>query len=136
MENVLKQSNLKNTKARENILEIIKNAKLPISAEEIYKTCLVGDTNVNLSTIYRTLNTMVGNEILIKQVRQDGVAYYQENKHDHKHLLICTKCGKKITLDICPLEQVLKNIASQTKFTITSHNIEVYGLCEKCSKIK
>lgn len=134
MENILKHKNLKTTKSREKILDIIKNSELPINAEEIYKLCLSEDSGINLSTIYRTLNTLVKNQILIKQVRQNGVAYYQENKHDHKHLLICTKCNKKITLDICPLEQLLNNIAKETKFKITAHNIELYGLCTKCIK--
>ena len=135
MEPSLKSSSLKSTKARESILQIIQKAKLPISAEEIYKECL-HKANVNLSTIYRTLNVLEKNKILIKQVRQNGVAFYQENKHDHKHLLICTKCGKKITLDICPLEEILNNLSKSTNFEVTSHVIEVYGLCEKCKKQK
>lgn len=134
MEDILKKKNLKATKGREKVMDIIKNAELPINAEEIYKLCLKEDNNINLSTIYRTLNTLVKNQILIKQVRQDGVAYYQENKHDHKHLLICTNCNKKITLDICPLEKLLNNIATDTHFKITAHNIELYGLCPKCLK--
>lgn len=134
MEDILKKKNLKATKGREKVMDIIKNAELPINAEEIYKLCLKEDNNINLSTIYRTLNTLVKNQILIKQVRQDGVAYYQENKHDHKHLLICTNCNKKITLDICPLEKLLNNIAIDTHFKITAHNIELYGLCPKCLK--
>lgn len=130
---ILENKNIKTTKSRQIVMNIIKKASLPISAEEIYKIC-VKNNNVNLSTIYRTLNTLVNNNIVIKQVRQDGVAYFQENKHDHKHLLICTVCDKKVPLDICPLEQVLHNVAKKTNFVITSHNIELYGVCENCNK--
>lgn len=133
MNSVFKDKNLKQTKNRELILKIIHSSKLPISAEDIYKLC-VKNLNVNLSTIYRTLNTLEKNKILIKQMRQDGVAYYQENTHNHKHLLICKICDKQIPLDNCPLEDMLKNVAKSTNFEITSHSIELYGICENCQK--
>lgn len=132
MSSLLTQNNLKNTKGREKIIAIIKRADMPVSAEEIFRQCLKGEKNVNLSTVYRTLNTLVEKNCLIKQVRPDGVAYFQENKHDHKHLLICTGCGKKIPLDICPLEKMLHDIALDSRFIITNHNIELYGLCPDC----
>ena len=134
MLSVLKENNLKKTKNREYILSIIKKSSLPISAEEIYKITLDKKLNINLSTIYRTLNTLEVKGVLIKQIRNDGKAYFQENKHDHKHLFVCTLCGKTIVLDHCPLEEMLKKISKNNEFDITSHNIELYGLCKECKE--
>lgn len=132
MTEILKQSNLKVTKNREYVLSIIEKHSLPLSAEEIYKKCLNKKVNINLSTIYRTLNTLTENKILIKNVNQDGINYYQLNTHKHKHLLVCEFCGKKIPLDICPLEKMLEQVSKDNNFEITSHNIELYGKCSKC----
>lgn len=134
MLSVLKENNLKNTKNREHILSTIKKSKLPISAEEIYKILIDKKLNVNLSTIYRTLNTLEVKGVLIKQIRNDGKSYFQENKHDHKHLFVCTSCGKTIVLDHCPLKEMLEKISKTNAFEITSHNIELYGLCKDCKE--
>lgn len=134
MNNLLKGTNLKNTKNRRIILDIITKSKMPISAEQIYKEC-VKHNSMNLSTIYRTLNTLEEVGVLIKAIRQNGVAYYQENKHDHIHLLLCTNCNKKVLLDICPWEKALNEVAEQTKYKVTCHNIELYGLCPECQKL-
>ena len=132
MANVLQDNNLKRTKNRQQIIEIIKKAKLPISAEEIYKVCLDKNKNINLSTIYRTLNTLEEKGALIKTIRNDGKAYFQENSHNHKHLFVCTNCGKTIVLDNCPLEELLHQLSEKSDFSIISHNIELYGLCKEC----
>lgn len=133
MEEIFKTNNLKKTKAREMVLQIIKSENYPITAEEIYKKTFKKHA-INLSTIYRTLNVLSISNVLIKQVRQDGIAYFQLNKHDHKHLIKCVHCGKEIPLDNCPLEELLSNISKKTHFEITSHNIELYGVCEDCKK--
>lgn len=129
---ILHQNNLKQTKNRQVIFNIIKNSVLPISAEDIYKHCVEQNINMNLSTIYRTLNALEEKQLLIKQVRQDGKSYFQENKHDHKHLFVCTTCGKNVVLDTCPLEEMIKTLSEKEDFKIESHNIELYGKCKKC----
>ena len=54
MSKILKENNLKYTKGRELVLEVIKKADLPISAEDVYN--LVNKkVSLNLSTVYRTL---------------------------------------------------------------------------------
>lgn len=131
MNKLLQQNNLKSTKARELVLQALQHAKLPISAEDIYQKTYKKD-NINLSTIYRTLNTLFDHNLLIKQVRQDGKAYFQLNRADHKHLIVCESCGEELTLDNCPLEDMIAHIAKQTGYTITNHNIELYGICKKC----
>lgn len=132
MANVLEKHNLKRTKNREVILDIIKEANLPISAEEIYKIATLKNLEINLSTVYRTLKTLENKGVLLKQLRPDGVSYFQENKHDHKHLFICSRCEKSILLDACPLEELVHSLEKSEGFEITAHNIELYGLCKKC----
>ena len=46
-------SNMRLTKKRETILNILKQTDKPLSAEDIYKE--LGDASMNLSTIYRAL---------------------------------------------------------------------------------
>ena len=74
--------------------------------------------------------------MLLKQLRNDGISYFQENKHDHKHLFVCSNCTKSIVLDNCPLEDLLNSLEKQEGFEIKAHNIELYGLCKNCLGLK
>ncbi|MCK9574384.1 MAG: Fur family transcriptional regulator [Clostridia bacterium] len=134
MEVLLKNFNLKDTKNRKIILHILNNSIKPLSAEDIYKLVSTEKHNINLSTIYRTLNTLSEKQILIRQLRQDGKAYFQLNKHDHKHVLVCTICHKEVPISECPFESINKKISKSTGYTILSHNIEIFGICPDCSK--
>ena len=89
---------------------------------------------MNVSTFYRTLNTLTEKKILIRSVRQDGKAYYSLAKKDHSHRLVCDLCGKVIPVDTCPLSELEETLQQKTGFRITGHSLEFTGLCPECSK--
>lgn len=123
---------LRETKTRQMVLSLLKNAKEPITAEDIYKALI--DEKINLSTIYRSLNSFLERNIITKEIRQDGKALYHYLQKEHRHVLICTTCNKKIYLDNCPYQEIDKTIYVETGFTIKHHNIELYGLCKECAE--
>jgi Fur family ferric uptake transcriptional regulator len=127
--NILKSNNLKTTKNRELILSIFKNNKLPLCAEDIYTKL---NNNINIATIYRNLNLLNKKGILIKIAFEDGKMYYKLNNHTHK--LVCNICHNVTTINNCPMELISKNISNDTGFLITSHYLEVEGICPNCSK--
>lgn len=126
----LRSHGLKNTKTRENIIKILENSSDPLTAEDIYK--LNTNDDANLSTIYRTLTTFCDKLLLSKEIRQDGTAVYMIKKPTHQHILICSKCHKKIYLNKCPFEIVKNEIYNETGFKIDTHSIELYGKCKDC----
>lgn len=131
--NVLKSSDLKNTKRRMAILEVLENSEVPLTAEEIYSH-VIKTVHLSLSTAYRTLGTLSEKGILLKNLCQDGKTYYQINSHQHKHQLVCTLCNETVPIDDCPLSIIEKNLIKQTGFTITGHSLEFSGICPKCAK--
>jgi Fur family transcriptional regulator, ferric uptake regulator len=133
MSKILKENNLKNTKGRELILETIKKASLPISAEDVYN--LVNKkASLNLSTVYRTLATLLEKGVLINQIMHDKKSYYQINNLAHKHILVCEICHSQTPIKDCPMHHLEDKIKNETGFTIKSHNLEIIGICAKCNK--
>lgn len=124
---------LRNSKNRPLVLEIITKEQQPISAEKIFKN-LKNMHKVNLSTIYRILNTLTSQNLIHKQIGQDGIYYYEINDNSHKHNIICDKCHKTVEIDYCPLKGFEHSIKQKTNFDITNHIIELHGICEKCKK--
>jgi Fur family ferric uptake transcriptional regulator len=136
IKDMLKDKGLRVTKPRAMILRTIHDSSEPISAEEIYKVIEEKDHDLNLSTVYRNLNTLVDKNILLKNTDLDGVSFFQLNIHDHKHFITCIKCGKRVTIENCPIEKFAHEVENETGFEIRSHNFEFTGLCPECRKNK
>lgn len=126
---ILKEHNLKSTKTRIKILELLNN-NIPLNADEIHEE--LKDSNIKISSIYRNLALFVEENILIKSVGFDNTAYYQINNSHHKHQLVCTNCHKTVIIKDCPVEEIEKNLEKDTGFKILSHSFEFTGLCSEC----
>ena len=133
VQNILKGKNMKVTKARMKILTILLNKKDGMTAEEIFDICRENQININLSTVYRTLDAFYEHEIIDKFILEDGVSSYKLHKSTHKHILECDICHKEVEVQ-CPIGQIEELIKRQTGFTLTEHNIEIKGVCEECKK--
>jgi len=133
MSKILKENNLKNTPSRELILNVIKKNTLPITAEDVYQI-VNKKNNVNLSTVYRTLNTLCNKGVIMKQMMHDKKTYYQLTGHNHKHILVCEICGSKTPIEDCPMHHLEDKIEKETGFKIKGHNLEILGICKSCQQ--
>ena len=130
---LLKSKNLRVTKQRKQILQILEIENNPISAEEIFNK-LKDLSNMDLSTIYRNLNILEDKNILLKTTNIDGISYYQLNNDQHKHFITCNICHKKFLIENCPIHELEDSIEKETGFMITGHNFEFTGICPTCQK--
>ncbi|MDD3304424.1 MAG: transcriptional repressor [Clostridia bacterium] len=122
---------IKNTKKRNEILMIIQNTNKPLTAQEIYDA-IFPTTSINLSTVYRNLELLCQENILLKEIRNDKKSYYQMNSYIHKHRVICTKCHCDIIISDCPLKKLENAIEKSTGYQLTSHIFELSGICPQC----
>lgn len=130
---ILKKSGLKSTRQRVRMLELLSEAAVPLTAEELYHT-VSGETQVNLSTVYRTLGLLTEKGVLLKTPGQDGRAYYQLNNGAHRHHLICSACHEVVLIDSCPLEELGHRLSETTGYTIIGHSFEFVGICPDCAR--
>lgn len=132
---LLKQEGLKCTKHRCMIMQIIADSSQPLTAEQIFLELRDKDVSINLSTVYRTLESFVSKGLIIKtNVASDTKSLFELNRMVHKHYLICVGCKKMLPVDGCPLEEYEKLIHDKVGFDITGHRLEIYGYCRDCKK--
>lgn len=128
----LQQAGLRATRQRLEILVALEQAGQACSAEEIFRRCAPGQTN--LSTVYRTLNTFCQVGVLCRTLQADGVyTYYLAGAH-HRHQLVCTACGLRLELPFCPMAELEQTLTREAGFRITGHSLELTGLCPRCKK--
>ena len=135
MENPLVTKKLRKTKARNLIISILSQDKdKAFSVEELHEAC-GADLQIDLSTVYRTMHTLAESGFVTKSMHPNGKAYFQiasQQGTEHHHRIVCSKCKASADIAVCPLHDLENQILSETGFTMTSHTIELTGLCPTC----
>ncbi|WP_243103891.1 Fur family transcriptional regulator [Clostridium sp. JN-1] len=131
----LKKKGLKVTKARVNILNILLESEKAISAEYIFEECKSKNENIDLSTVYRTLELFENKNIIIRFNLDKQRYVYAIKKEHHKHILKCIMCHKRVEID-CPMQQVKQIIKNNTGFDLFDEGLKtnIEGICEECQK--
>lgn len=134
LKSALRTQGHKITKNRTAILEFLSSKTEPISADEILLHIQTEHQTVNKTTIYRELFFLFDKNFIHEVEFGDGKKRYEiALNRPHHHHIICVNCGK--VKDI-PLEKELegqeKMIEEVTKYKLTSHMLEFFGLCENC----
>ena len=129
------------TVPREVILDLMSRTSKHMSAKEIYAALSKIYPEIGLTTIYRTLDLLYRKGLVNKFDFGEGQSRYEfksGRKKEHHHHLICTKCGKIINYsdfvdeELELVKKVEDTLAKRHHFKINDHNIEFYGVCEKC----
>ena len=137
MENIeiLNKAGLKITKTRNIVLSIFKNTDRVLNVSEIYNICKEKGVNINLSTVYRICEIFSEKKILDKVINSDRINGYKISVLSHVHNLTCSNC--KTTVEVkCPFNILSQYIEMNTGFTLTKHNIDIQGICNKCKNEK
>ncbi len=135
IEHYFRQHGIKVTKARINILDILCKNDGALSVEFIFEQCKQRKINVDLSTVYRSLELFEKKSIIRKFDLGHGKYNYVIKEEDHKHILQCKLCHKKVEID-CPMQQIREIIKNNTGFTVVEEelNINLEGICEDCKE--
>lgn len=132
---ILRGHGLKVTKPRTAILELLVNNEHGLDAEKIKKTIEKDKLFIDLSTVYRTLDTFESKGIVSKFDLGDKKYNYKIKLHTHSHNLECEICGKNFDLE-CPMNIFEDMITKETGFYLTNHKIELKGVCKNCQETK
>lgn len=130
-ENAFEKYHLKKTKNRILILSLFEKSNKPLTALDIFN--MQKKEKLDLSTIYRTLLTFEKVGLLKKEINEDKENIYSLIQKD-THILVCSKCHKRIPLKGCPFHKVNEEIEKETGFILKDQNVEIYGICKECQK--
>ncbi len=119
---------MKLTSKRQLVYDILKKAKKPQSADDIYH--VLGESTMNLSTIYRTLEKF-HQDALVSRNYLDNTAYYFLNHDDHHHFMVCDMCHKRFEFD-CHVDSLIEEIKQKYGFEVLHHDLNLYGTCKAC----
>ena len=133
LEEYISENNLKITKQRRTVLKIFLECKNHVSVEELYNIVLKTEPKIGLATVYRTLALLTKSGLALEMDFGDGQKRYEGSykslHHDH---MVCTECGKILEFNHPLIEKYQEEVAMQKNFKITSHKLDLFGLCQDC----
>lgn len=122
------------TKQRLAIRALFDDESFFLTAQQVHDQLRERGDQVGLATVYRNLQTMTEDGELDAIRAEDGEMTYRRCSSAHHHHLVCRKCGKAV--EIGPekiLEDWARDIAAEHGFSETGHELELFGICSKCS---
>lgn len=122
------------TPQRMMILSAIENSENHISAEEIYAQVVAKYPNVNISTVYRTLELLKRLGLVTETDLGEGRVRYHPREKGHHHHLVCQECGAIIDLDESLLAPLKSALLREYKFSADLRHLAILGRCVNCSK--
>ncbi len=130
------------TKTKVRLLELLKkNSDRQMAAGEVYEQLSEEDPKLNLTTVYRNLDRMTADGVLMKYKALDGkghVYQFVDSGHDcHHHLhLQCCRCGRMIHLDCHFMKEITEHLLQYHDFLVECEGSVIMGLCSECRKEK
>ena len=136
VEEKLKSKEYKLTPQRQQILQVLlENKDKHLSAEDVYTLVKKKAPDVGLATVYRTLELIVEFDIVHSINFGDGRKRYEygdDSEGHHHHHAICLKCGKITEINEDLLEDLEKQVSKDYNFSVTDHELKIYGYCRTC----
>ena len=128
------------TKTKEYILDFLsKHKNKRFSAKEIYDSIVGDDKKINMATIYRNLQALQDDGVLLKHQSSDNdYATYQyiENTNCLAHFHFeCKKCGKVVHLGAKETNDFLSMIKIKMQFSVEPQNTYITGICNNCKGV-
>jgi Fur family ferric uptake transcriptional regulator len=133
LEGYITQNQLKITRQRRAVLKAFTECENHVSAEELYNMVSSAESKIGLATVYRTLALLTESGLASELDFGDGQKRYEHRyMHSHHDHMICTECGKIIEFNHPLIEKFQEKVAADNKFIITSHKLDLLGLCNEC----
>ena len=132
----LKNKGYRFSAVRNFILASLNKSSKPLSAYDLQKLIDREKMPVNKTTLYRELNFLKKEKIILEMRLGDIKRCYEPADRNHHHHIICIKCNKVEDFVGCNSKKLINEALKQaTDFAeITNHTFDFFGLCKMCAK--
>ena len=132
----MRSKGLKVTRQREEILRTFIDVGKHVGIEELLSRVRQTSPGIGHATVYRTMRLFVEAGIAEERRFNSGASLYEHSEgeeHHHDHI-ICTACGRIVEFENTEIERLQDEVAESLGFQLTSHKMELYGLCSACQE--
>lgn len=131
----LREQGLRATQARLDLLAVLEKTRQPMRPQDI-----AAKLNADTATVYRSLNALVKSGIVRRLDLDEQAKFYELERGDDHHHLVCTSCQKIEDVricedDSCRVDKLANQALKSSSFSnVSHHRLEFFGLCNTCAK--
>ena len=122
------------TKQRQAVADLLLERTDFRSAQQIHAELRARGEPIGLATVYRNLALLVQLGEVDTLQREDGESLYRQCSQQHHHHLVCRNCGRTVEVAGPAVETWANRVAAEHGYTDVSHTLELFGLCQECSR--
>lgn len=116
------------TEQRRIIARVLESAHDHPDVEELYRRAAEIDSNISISTVYRTVKLFEDSGIIERHEFGDGRSRYETIPDEHHDHLINLRTGEVIEFRDEEIEKLQEKIARKHGFKLVDHRLELYAI--------
>jgi Fur family ferric uptake transcriptional regulator len=128
----LREQGYRLTPQRNLIWEVLRDAGRHMTAEEVATEVRRTLPDVNVSTVYRTLELLVSLDLVVETHLEGSVCYYEVSPEPTHHHFVCTRCGAVGHFGDELLAPVHAELTQRQAFDVSQIQVTAFGLCKEC----
>ena len=129
----LKERGHRLTPQRQLILEAIEEIDGHVSAESVHSIVAARFPQVNISTVYRTLELLQDLGLVTHTHFDDGIAQYHLASEDPHQHMVCRRCGATRELAVSVLDPLDRHLRDEYGFQADLAHFAIVGVCGACA---
>lgn len=122
---------MRKTEVREAVIDLLQSSNRPISAQEIIDEIARQRPAINKSTIYRFINALIENELLVTIALPGRAMLYELRDPDAHHHFTCEECHEVTCLKASKMR--LHRLVPEG-FSVSPQHLVLSGRCPKCGE--
>lgn len=128
----LRQRGYRLTIQREIILDAFESLSGHVTAEDVHARVRDAFPQINVSTVYRTLELLEEERLALHTRYHDGlVKWHRAEETGHQHL-VCRRCNAEQELGLELLDPVFRRLLAEHGFEVDRGHVVLVGLCASC----
>jgi len=127
---LLRDYNLKATPQRLAIIEVVCEYG-HINIDTLYGEIKKKFNSISLATIYKNINSMTENGLLLEVKLPNAKSVYEMTKERHAHLK-CDECGEVEDIAI-DTESKFEEVSKEHNFKLKTADVVLSGTCANCA---
>ena len=128
LEELCVERGMRMTEQRRIIARVLEQAVDHPDVEEVYRRASAIDSNISISTVYRTVKLFDDAGMIARLDFRDGRSRYETVPDEHHDHLIDLKNGQVIEFHSPEIEALQERIAREHGFKLVDHRLELYGI--------